>query len=44
MLPTYVRLLGDGLLVPNQTSETVLDAGALLVIDGTPWLRAAHDG
>jgi uncharacterized oxidoreductase len=33
MLPTYVRLLGDGLLVPNQTSETVLDAGALLVID-----------
>jgi hydroxycarboxylate dehydrogenase B len=33
MLPTYVRLLGDGLLVPNQTPETVLDAGALLVID-----------
>jgi uncharacterized oxidoreductase len=33
MLPTYVRLLGDGLLVPNQTAETVLDAGALLVID-----------
>src|ERR1700710_2285979 len=33
MLPTYVRLLGDGLLVPNQTADTVLDAGALLVID-----------
>jgi uncharacterized oxidoreductase len=33
MLPTYVRLLQDGLLVPNQTPETVLDAGALLVID-----------
>jgi hydroxycarboxylate dehydrogenase B len=33
MLPTYVRLLHAGLLVPNQTPETVLDAGALLVID-----------
>ena len=33
MLPTYVRLLNDGLLGPNQTAETVLDAGALLVID-----------
>src|SRR5579859_4640105 len=33
MLPTYVRLLNDKLLVPNQTAETVLDAGALLVID-----------
>src|SRR3984957_7610096 len=33
MLPTYVRLLHAGLLVPNQTAETVLDAGALLVID-----------
>ncbi len=33
MLPAYVRLLHAGLLVPNQTSETVLDAGALLVID-----------
>ena len=33
MLPTYVRLLGDGLLVPNQTAGTVLDAGALLVVD-----------
>jgi hydroxycarboxylate dehydrogenase B len=33
MLPTYVRLLQDGLLVPNQTSETVLDSGALLIID-----------
>jgi hydroxycarboxylate dehydrogenase B len=33
MLPTYVRLLRDGLLVPNQSPETVLDAGALLVID-----------
>jgi uncharacterized oxidoreductase len=33
MLPAYVRLLHAGLLVPNQTAETVLDAGALLVID-----------
>src|SRR5580700_5170223 len=33
MLPAYVRLLQEGVLVPNQTSETVLDAGALLVID-----------
>lgn len=33
MLPAYVRLLQDGLLVPNQTLDTVLDAGALLVID-----------
>ena len=33
MLPAYVRLLQDGLLVPNQTPMTILDAGALLVID-----------
>ncbi|MGA3399944.1 MAG: Ldh family oxidoreductase, partial [Acetobacteraceae bacterium] len=33
MLPAYVRLLHAGLLVPNQTAATVLDAGALLVID-----------
>jgi hydroxycarboxylate dehydrogenase B len=33
MLPAYIRLLQDGLLVPNQTAHTVLDAGALLVID-----------
>ena len=33
MLPAYVRLLLDGLLVPNQTPQTILDAGALLVID-----------
>src|ERR1700733_6686394 len=33
MLPAYVRLLHDGLLVPNQEPDTVLDAGALLVID-----------
>src|ERR1700761_1451506 len=33
MLPAYVRLLQDGLLVPNQMPHTVLDAGALLVID-----------
>jgi len=33
MLPAYVRLLQGGLLVPNQTPMTVLDAGALLVID-----------
>jgi uncharacterized oxidoreductase len=33
MLPAYVRLLQEGLLVPNQTPHTVLDSGALLVID-----------
>ena len=33
MLPAYVRLLQERLLVPNQTLETVLDAGALLVFD-----------
>jgi hydroxycarboxylate dehydrogenase B len=33
MLPTYVRLLGDGLLVPNQKLRTVVDFGALLVVD-----------
>jgi hydroxycarboxylate dehydrogenase B len=33
MLPAYVRLLHEGLLVPNQTAATVLDSGALLVID-----------
>jgi len=33
MLPAYVRLLQDRLLVPNQTLETVVDFGALLVLD-----------
>jgi uncharacterized oxidoreductase len=33
MLPTYVRLLQDGHLVPNQTPNVTLDAGALLAID-----------
>ena len=33
MLPAYVRLLKAGLLIPNQTPETVLDFGALLVLD-----------
>jgi uncharacterized oxidoreductase len=33
MLPAYVRLLHQGLLVPNQAAQTVLDTGALLVID-----------
>ena len=33
MLPAYVRLLKAGLLVPNQTPETVVDFGALLVLD-----------
>ena len=33
MLPAYVRLLRLGFLVPNQTPVTVLDSGALLVID-----------
>jgi len=33
MLPAYIRVFQDGLLVPNQEPATVLDAGALLVID-----------
>jgi hydroxycarboxylate dehydrogenase B len=33
MLPAYVRLLQDGLLVPNQTLASVLDFGSLLVLD-----------
>ena len=33
MFPAYVRLLKQGLLVPNQRLETVLDFGALLVFD-----------
>ncbi|HET6182991.1 MAG TPA: malate/lactate/ureidoglycolate dehydrogenase [Acetobacteraceae bacterium] len=33
MLPAYVRLLEAGLLVPNQSLETVVDFGALLVLD-----------
>ena len=33
MFPAYVRLLKAGLLAPNQTLETVLDFGALLVFD-----------
>ena len=33
MLPDYVRLLHAGLLVPNQTLETVVDRGAVLVLD-----------
>jgi uncharacterized oxidoreductase len=33
MFPAYVRLLKAGLLVPNQTLETVVDFGALLVFD-----------
>lgn len=33
MFPAYVRLLRDGLLVPNQSLETVVDFGALLVLD-----------
>jgi len=33
MLPAYVRLLQDHLLVPNQSLETVVDFGALLVLD-----------
>jgi uncharacterized oxidoreductase len=33
MLPTYVRLLGEGLLVPNQRLGTIVDHGALLVLD-----------
>ncbi len=33
MLPAYVRLLRQGLLVPNQRLRAVLDFGALLVLD-----------
>ena len=33
MLPDYVRMLGLGLLVPNQELRVVSDAGAVLVLD-----------
>src|SRR5262245_4180340 len=33
MLPDYVRLLHDGLLVPNQTLKLVVDKGGILVFD-----------
>src|SRR3984885_268536 len=33
MLPIYVQLLRETLLVPNQTLQTVLDFGALLVFE-----------
>ncbi len=33
MLPAYVRLFREGLLVPNQSLETAADFGALLVLD-----------
>ncbi|HVE22751.1 MAG TPA: malate/lactate/ureidoglycolate dehydrogenase [Acidocella sp.] len=33
MLPAYVQLLRKGLLVPNQTLQTMLDFGALLVLE-----------
>ena len=33
MFPAYVRLLKAGLLVPNQTLETVVDFGAILIFD-----------
>ncbi|MGE0416173.1 MAG: malate/lactate/ureidoglycolate dehydrogenase [Acetobacteraceae bacterium] len=33
MLPTYTRLFHEKLLVPNQDAHTVVDTGALLVID-----------
>ena len=34
MLPAYMRFFAAGLLVPNQTLETVVDAGPILVLDG----------
>ena len=33
MLPDYARMLGQGLLVPNQQLRVVSDAGAVLVLD-----------
>ena len=33
MLPDYVRLAHEGLLVPNQTLETLVDFGALLLFE-----------
>ena len=33
MLPDYVRLALDGLLVPNQSLDTLVDFGALLLFD-----------
>lgn len=34
VIPGYVRVFKAGLLIPNQTLKTVLDAGALLQFDG----------
>lgn len=33
MLPDYVRLVRNGLAIPNQTLQTVLDHAAMLVLD-----------
>jgi hydroxycarboxylate dehydrogenase B len=33
MIPSYVRILKEGLLVPNQELKTVVDFGAVLVLD-----------
>ena len=44
MLPAYVRLLHDGLLVPNQTPETVLDCRRAAGDRRPSRLRPAHGG
>ncbi|MCS7266742.1 MAG: malate/lactate/ureidoglycolate dehydrogenase [Geminicoccaceae bacterium] len=45
MLPTYVRLFREGLLVPNRTLEPRADAGAVLVFDAGRGVgqKMAHD-
>ena len=34
MIPDYVRVASQRLMVPNQTLETVVDFGALMILDG----------
>src|SRR5688500_3888651 len=41
MLPDYIRLFHEGLLVPNQEPMTVSDAGAVLILDAGRGFGAA---
>ncbi|MCX8099613.1 MAG: malate/lactate/ureidoglycolate dehydrogenase [Geminicoccaceae bacterium] len=45
MLPTYVRLAREGLLVPNRALEVVVDSGAVLVLEAGRGVgqRMAHE-
>ena len=45
MLPAYMRLFAEGKLVPNQTLQTVVDDGPILVLDaGRGYGRACAEG